>query len=70
MKKIPLGLKPYDIWIDFDIGAGVKPTIYQLAMRLVSVRNAIERYINADLEIAIEWFEEYNILIRILKAKE
>jgi len=68
-KEPPLGLKPRDIWTEFVIGKGVEPNNIQIAKRYVEVRNAIERYINVDLEISLEWIEEYNYLHKIFKKE-
>jgi hypothetical protein len=48
-KFVPIGLKPK--WIS-DMN------------RLREVQGAIARYYDAELEIQVEWIEEYNALIK------
>ena len=46
---------------------GLIPKKIYCENRLIEVKNAIERYYNADLIIPIEWVKEYNELIIKLK---
>lgn len=46
---------------------GLIPKKIYYENRLIEVKNAIERYYNADLIIPIEWVKEYNELIIKLK---
>ena len=46
---------------------GLKPKFVKNLERLNEVRGAITRYYNAELKIPIEWVEEYNELIELLK---
>jgi len=48
----PLGLIPKDIW---------------KWQRLQAINEAIERYVNSNMEIPDEWIEEYNELIKIVE---
>ena len=43
---------------------GLRPKYISDAERLEEVRAAIVRYFNAELEIPVEWVEEYNNLIK------
>lgn len=54
--KPPLGLCPKDIWERNN-----------RVDRLNEVRGAITRYYDAGLKIEIEWIEEYNELIKLIK---
>lgn len=47
-RKPPLGLMPENIWIQ---------------MRIEEIKQAIERYINANIEVPIHWISEYNKLL-------
>lgn len=42
---------------------GLKPKFVKMLERLNEVRGALVRYYNAELEIPLEWIEEYNELI-------
>ena len=55
--KPPLGLCPKDIW-ERNNKVG----------RLNEVRGAIARYYDAGLKIKVEWIEEYNELIEIVRG--
>lgn len=46
---------------------GLIPKKIYYENRLIEVKNAIERYYNANLIIPIEWVKEYNELIIKLK---
>jgi hypothetical protein len=37
--------------------------------RLIEVRGAITRYLDAGLKVSVEWIEEYNELVERLKRK-
>jgi len=52
MKKPPLGIMPRFIWID---------------ARKSEIQSALDRYIESNMPIPLEWIEEYNELIRMLK---
>ena len=43
---------------------GLRPKYISDAERLEEVKAAIVRYFNAELEIPVEWVEEYNNLIK------
>lgn len=47
---------------------GLKPKIFHDEQRLKSIDEVIERYIKANEEIPIEWFEERNDLLNILSS--
>lgn len=46
-KKPPIGLMPHKFWVE---------------ERIQNILDAIDRYIQADMKIPIEWIEEYNKL--------
>lgn len=54
-EKPPIGIMPKYIW---DL------------QRINNLREAIDRYCEANIEVPIEWIEEYNSLVRLYKDKE
>ena len=47
--KPPLGLTPHNVWV---------------TERINEIKLAIDRYKNENLQIPVEWFEEYNKLVK------
>ena len=50
--KPPLGIMPRMMWID---------------ARRIELESALDRYMKSYTEIPIEWIEEYNELIKLLR---
>lgn len=48
--KPPIGLVPHQIWHE---------------NRIIEIREAIKRYLDAGLEVNVEWIKEYNYRINI-----
>jgi hypothetical protein len=47
----PLGIEPHDIWIQ---------------RRIEDLLKAMNRYVQSNMQIPVEWVEEYNKLIKNL----
>lgn len=53
MKKPPLGIEPHKFWVE---------------TRINDIINAMDRYIQSDCTIPIEWVNEYNTLTKELNS--
>lgn len=49
---------------------GLEPLCVHQAKRLMDIKQAINRFIDARVIIPIEWITEYNNLIKTLENKE
>jgi hypothetical protein len=49
IRKVPLGVSPKYIWDE---------------QRIQDLKGAIERYTQANLQVPIEWVDEYNTLVK------
>lgn len=47
---------------------GLKPKFVNRLERLNEIRGAIVRYYDAEMQIPIEWIEEYNELIELTRT--
>ena len=63
-KKPPLGLIPYYFWSEnLSCLSSEKERLIFKKERLNEIKKTFMRYFDADLNIQIEWFIEYNKLI-------
>lgn len=57
-----MSLKPKDI----KPPIGVVPKFIRDAERLIELKGAIQRYLDAGLTVNLEWIAEYNLLVKIV----
>jgi len=49
---------------------GLTPKWFWQGQRITEIIKALDRYIQAELEIPIEWVEQYNELVAEIKTEE